>query len=368
MRIIEGYKGGRGTPQRKLAAFRDLPPIPEQLEDGIDWPASGDVPPEYLGEPMALWSQALIPPGGTVPFQTEALRNPYDDAFFEVHGVNLSLANPNAAGAAILTLASLGLSLGLADTTDSVRYTITKDFVPANMLFGQRGAPYSTPYQVPAGPAGVTLPYTTIQIRFPHPWLVPPRWSLQAAAASRSASVQQAVVADICFTGRKVPFDAIDGSRTRLPYHCGHQFVAIPAGSSGETISVPADLMNVTDQDVVVTSVIGAFTQFTGATYGYGAFDIFPAATGRQYATANPAAQVTVGLLGSDGYPVIPAQTPVRVAFPLAGNDWPVRFTLRPKDYLIAQQNITLQAAVETGDPLAAAVSVGLAGWREVSL
>ena len=348
----------------------------EDLGDGMDWPI--DLPPEYQGEPMALWSQALVSPGGTVPFQQEALRNPFDDAFFEVHALNLTLANPNAADGAILTLATLGISLTLANAKDDPQFALTKDFVPANMLFGQRGAPFATPYNQPTAPAACAVPFSTLQIRFAQPWLIPPRWMLQASAASRGSSVLQASVCELALLGRKVPTGTRPGGEvplalqgrtsTRLPYHAGLQFTPIAANSTGETTSQPADLMNVTEDDVHVTSIIGALTQFMGSTYGYGAFDLFPDPTAQQLCSSNPAAAAFVTLTLSDGYPVIPTATPVRVAFALPGGDWPVQFTLRPRDYLIAVQNITLPAVTYAGDPNAACISIGLAGWREVVL
>jgi hypothetical protein len=378
MKLVSGY--GSFRPVSRLAAFAATEDFVRRADqdDGIDWPA--DVPPEYLGEPMALWSQATIPPGSTAPFQQEALRNPYDDAFFEVHGLNLTLANPNAATDAILTLATLGISFGIAD--DNTHISLTKDFVPANVLFGMRGAPFATPYNEPTAPAAGDFPFATLQVRFAFPWLLPPRWMITAAAASRSSAVQQAVIAEVCFQGRKVPHGAVRQRTNRLPYHAGFQFQPVQAATrtsvSGSATSAPSDLMNVTDTDVNVTSLIGGLTQFLGSTYGYGAFDIFPDPTTWAANYGLPAGGALFTLTSSDGYPIIPPQTPIRLAFALPGGDWPVSFTMRPKDYLIARQDLTLTPtdvmlspgiySNQSGAPIASAISVGLAGWREVAL
>jgi hypothetical protein len=393
MKITKGYTDKYGNPQVQygdvsrltrremltgaaaMAAYSALPAC-EPVDDDLDWPPGMNVPPEYLGEPMALWSQAVVPPGSVAEFQSEALRNPHDDAFFEVHSLLITNSSPvpQTNSPAPNPLLTMGFTISLVGHDGKTFYPLTKDLVAGNMLYGIRGSPFS-PFGVYVN--SYTFTVDTIEVRFAKPWLVGPRQRISAGAVLRGA-YSSAVTTNITFRGRKVPQAHVRQASTTLPYLASYQFQPTQFGNASSLQSSPTDLANVTGQDVTITNLVGAISY-----YGYSilngqiATDDLEGSSevpllffgGAVYFQPSPADITKIGLTMSDGYPVIPIGTPLRTAFSAMGRDWSTNFVLRPNDFLIAQSDITAATVLPVGTYTVNLVpSLGMIGHREVSL
>lgn len=381
MKVVRGYgnsAGGFSPPIQGYGAFGGA-------GDAGSLANAADVSPEYEGNPLILTGSAVVQPKMSAGVNNEALRNPFDFPI-EIHELRFTAFSLLVLTGATYLYQSPMPSLGVSLALEGDPAVVTKNFVPIYTICPGQQLAMESVGMVGAVGAGATYYVGTYRLGLKTPLVLKPREVLTAAiqniglvtGGAQVAGVQPGTatvyVSYVCRTREDLKL----GRSRVVPYFAAFTpsgLVQPAAGAPIAATSSELDLANQTQKPIRIARFIGRCAVTTSTSVGgfqNSALSEFTDAIVTSDSTSRPGPDmVQCGMFRSNGLPIIPQNTPFRLAFDSFTRSWEVDdadLTLDPSDYFKATVQIAPPDAV-VGQQLAQLfMAIGMTGYREEAL
>ena len=392
---IEGYGAVsrrqvlRGAAVFGAAAALGCEPGFSAADDKHGSPPS-DIPPEYDGNPVFLTGSVTVPPKGAQDINNEALRNPFDFPI-EIHEIRFSVIGaPSSVGLGQTVnapFASVAPSIAVAFAFEDDPAPVTKNPVPLYAICdNQKLGAESLPFTGVSG-SGAIFFAAYYSMRLKTPLTLRPRELLKVTIVNNAlvasglqigtTSIQPGTATVyVTYTGRTRENLVLGKTRT-VPYLTAWAPQGLVQPASGAPVAVSStetDLMNQCDKPIRIARFIGRIAQIYAPVVGGIATSAMTEYTDSMIAGdggARPGLDVLqCQMTRSNGLPIIPPNTPFRLAFDSMTRAWEVDnadLIIEPNDYFVAKFQIappdsTQTIAQQTAQMFAA---IGMVGYRE---